>query len=103
MVIQRAVAAAESKSDKDHQSALVHNLGIVAKDQGDYGAARRYYEESLRIAREVGDKRTEGLILGILGHACTALKRYADAVAHLRAGISILKGINLPLGQCWLA
>jgi hypothetical protein len=38
------------------EAALRHNLGVLAQDTGDYGQARRLYEESLRIEEELGNR-----------------------------------------------
>jgi tetratricopeptide (TPR) repeat protein len=35
--------------------------------EGDYSAAREFYEQALVIAREIGDRSGEGLVLGNLG------------------------------------
>jgi tetratricopeptide (TPR) repeat protein len=38
------------------EAAFRHNLGVLAQDTGDYGQARQFYQESLRIAEELGDR-----------------------------------------------
>jgi tetratricopeptide (TPR) repeat protein len=38
------------------EAALRHNLGALAQQQGNYGQARQFYQESLRISEELGDR-----------------------------------------------
>src|SRR5262249_17819053 len=42
----------------------LHAAGNLAGDMGDYGTARRYYEESLALLRELGHKR--GIALSLI-------------------------------------
>ena len=43
------------------------SLGLVYLRLGDYAGARGYFEQSLRILREIGDRQGEGLVLAHLG------------------------------------
>lgn len=46
---------------------IVLNLGVIANIQGSLDGARRYYEQSLALAREAGDERGEALALHNIG------------------------------------
>ena len=94
LVIQRAVAAAESKGDKGHQSTLVHNLGIVVQDQGDYAAARRYYGQSLEIKQALGDRAGVSRSLHQLGMLAQAQGDYAAARRYYEQSLEIAQALG---------
>ena len=45
------------------------NLGLAYHDLGEMKKAIEYYEQALKIAREIGDRRNEGNWLGNMGLA----------------------------------
>jgi len=59
--------------DKRKHSAVLNNLGIAYENLGDSRKAVGYYEKSLEITKEVGDKQGEGINLGNLGDAYSNL------------------------------
>ena len=42
--------------DKGDMSKLLHQLGTLAQDTGQYDEARKLYQQSMEIERELGDK-----------------------------------------------
>jgi len=52
--LENGLSVAQAVSLQDYGS-LFHNRGVLAQQQGDYGQARQFYEESLRIKEELGD------------------------------------------------
>ncbi len=60
-------------------AALTHNLGILAQAQGDYPEARRLYEESLRLAEQLGDRAGVAKSLHQLGMLAQAQGDYPEA------------------------
>src|SRR5262249_54026581 len=48
-------------------AASLHNLGIVAHEQGDYAAAQDYHKEALVLQKESGDRLGFALSLTNLG------------------------------------
>jgi DNA-binding CsgD family transcriptional regulator len=56
-------------------------LGHVARGQGDWLAARRYYEEALPVRRTLGEPVDVAVSLACLGHVARALREYDDAHA----------------------
>jgi tetratricopeptide (TPR) repeat protein len=67
------------------EAALRHNLGVLAQDTGDYGQARQFYQESLRIKEELGDRAGVAQTLHQLG-------MLAQAAGGLRPGPAVLRG-----------
>ena len=61
---------------------LLGNLGIAYGALGQYAKAIEHHTQALAIARETGDKRSEGITLGNLGSAYDALGQHAEAVEH---------------------
>ena len=60
--------------------------GLAYADLGEPRKAIEYYEQALAIAREIGDRRGEGLALGNLGLAYCRLGETAQGHRVLRAG-----------------
>ena len=56
------------------------NMGIAYSDLGDAEKAIEYYEQALKIAREIGDRRGEGNRLGNLGIAYSNLGETKKAI-----------------------
>ena len=58
------------------------NLALLAVARRDDAAAAALFDQALRLARELGDRRTEGQVLGYLG-ALHAREGRADEAWHL--------------------
>ena len=58
--------------------------------------ARDYYEAALAVARELGDRRSEGQFLGYLGALHAREARFAAAQDCLDAGESLLRAVSDP-------
>ena len=61
------------------EAAFRHNLGVLAQDTGDYGQARQFYQESLRIAEELGDRAGVAKTLHQLGMLAQDTGDYGQA------------------------
>jgi tetratricopeptide (TPR) repeat protein len=84
-----------------HATGILHQLGIIAEGRGDYGSAERYYQDSLAISEEIGDRAGAAVSYGELGSLAgrrgdyeTAEQRYQEALAILeeaghRANIAV--------------
>jgi tetratricopeptide (TPR) repeat protein len=75
------------------------SLGSVACDQGDYTGGRKFYEQSLTIAREIGDRAGEGSALTDLGEALTGLGNLDEAATTLQQAIALRRDLGQ---QTWL-
>ncbi len=49
--------------DAGLESALLHNMGLLAQEEKDYGQALQYYLEALKLARSLPDAYNLGMIL----------------------------------------
>jgi len=46
----------EKKGQKGNIAAILHNMGLIHQDQGNYQEAVKLYQQSLKIKEELGDK-----------------------------------------------
>lgn len=72
------------------------DAGQIATYMGRYAEARRYLEESLAIAREIGDKRVATAALQPLGLSCLGLGDPAAARAHLEEALVLARELGNP-------
>ena len=56
--------------------------------------AIEYYQQALQIAREIGDRRNEGVWLGNLGLAYSALGEMERAIEYYQQGLQIAREIG---------
>jgi tetratricopeptide (TPR) repeat protein len=91
-------------------SALLEDAGINEQDgercrvlfgagqfsfyTGDYARARQYLEESLNVARTIGDERAAAAVLVPLGLACSGELDFAAANQHLGAAVELARQSN---------
>ncbi|WP_377267547.1 tetratricopeptide repeat protein [Peterkaempfera sp. SMS 1(5)a] len=75
----------------DHPHEAVSTLGNLAAlhgRQGEYEQSLTYSQQALQLAREVGDRYSEAMLVGNIGAACTKLKRFDEAVDYLRTALA---------------
>ena len=58
---------------------------------GEYERAISHYEQAIVIARQIGDRRNEGIHLGNLGDALSKIGKWEDAEQHLSSAAAICK------------
>jgi tetratricopeptide (TPR) repeat protein len=76
----RAVLVASVAATTEHErAALLHDLGLLAQERGDMATARRHYEESLKIKRELADHASIAQSLHQLGALAQEQGDYAEA------------------------
>ena len=66
----------------------------IARQQGDYQSARKFYEEGLIVARAIGEKRQIALANRGLGTVFYILRDYEAARVYLEKGLAISREIN---------
>jgi tetratricopeptide (TPR) repeat protein len=69
-------------------------LGIAYRDLGQVEKAIKYYEQALVIAREIGDRRREGIWLGNLGIAYRDLGQVEKATEYHEQALEIAQEIG---------
>ena len=67
-------------NDQAEVAQMLKNLGLIAKDQGDFACATSFYQESLTIRRELGDKRGVAQSFFNLGVVAYWQGNYAGAI-----------------------
>ena len=75
--------------DRHYGLLATHNQAWILGDLGDKEGERRIHEESLRIAREIGNTSIEADALAQLGMAAGEAGRLDDAVGLLREAVKI--------------
>jgi tetratricopeptide (TPR) repeat protein len=65
------------------------NLGNAYSALGDVKKAIEYYEQALKIAKEIGDRRGEGNHLGNLGNAYSALGDAKKAIEYYEQALKV--------------
>jgi predicted ATPase/Flp pilus assembly protein TadD len=78
-----------STTRTERRPTLLTSAGILAQNQGDYGAARSYFEESLEIWRSLGNKQGIASSLNNLGWVAWRQSDYKDARALSEEGLSL--------------
>jgi hypothetical protein len=73
---------------------LLNNLGYTAYARCQFEAARRYYEEGLGLARQVGDRRMEAFLLIGLADLARDEERLEEALGAYRAALEIAREVR---------
>ncbi len=87
---------------KEISSALLTNLGLTAKKQGDYDLAQTHYRESLALAQEIGHRERVIELLCNLGNVAIEKGEYEQADTLYKRGVTLAREINLPWMICGL-
>jgi len=90
----RAIACADAAGQRGAALSARINWARALQFQGDYAAAQTHVEESLVLAREVGDRRVEGTTLGQLGILSTQRGRYGVARDYYRQALDAARAIG---------
>jgi predicted ATPase/class 3 adenylate cyclase len=78
-----ALARADATQRSLAQSRALQTVGQLDYMMGRYSEAKRYLEQSLAIARDIGDRARIAVVLQPLGMACLGLGDHATARGHL--------------------
>jgi len=76
--------------DRQHLTMPLNTLGLVALRQGDYAAARTYFEEALSVARETGDKKFSADALAQLGTVALHVGDYRQSTALYQQSLALI-------------
>ncbi|MGB0387085.1 MAG: tetratricopeptide repeat protein, partial [Ardenticatenaceae bacterium] len=96
----RMMSQIESSAEVQRvKGSTLHSLGIVSRQQGDYNAAKRCYQEALTIERTIGDRRGEGATLGNLGMVYQDQGEYVQAQVYYEQDLHITRAIGDRRGE----
>ncbi len=102
-IYRQAIAETEqlpaSDSVKRQIGSLLTNLGDALTDMGDYDRARIAYQQSLAIAKELGDARQEAVANGQLGTLALVQGKLAEAAQSYQSALKIFRGLNEPASE----
>ena len=90
----RAIAWAEGADDGAAALRARINWARALQFQGHYAAAQAHVEESLVLAREVGDRKIEATALGQLGILATQQGRFGIARDYYRQALGVARAIG---------
>jgi len=91
----RATLVTSVAATTGHERAsLLHDLGLLAHQRGDTGTARRHYEESLKIKRELGDGLSIAQSLHQLGALAQEQRDYPTARAHYDECLQLFRELD---------
>ena len=74
---------------------LLNNLGAAYFALGQYQKAIDSHQRGLAIARKIGDRQGESLILGLLGNDYVALGQYQKALGFYQQYLAATKSIRV--------
>lgn len=78
------------------QSALLHNMGLLAQDEKNYEAALHYYQEALKLARTLPNSANLGMILTSLGMLYFEQGQLPEALSLLMQAVHIRQAAQDP-------
>jgi CHAT domain-containing protein len=101
-----AQASLPKTRDNNKFSMFLRNIGVVYDNLAQYQTALDYYQQALKIQREIKDRYGEGINLTNFGLAYKNLGKYQQAKEAFQGGATILETVSLNdlwEAQCGLA
>ncbi len=98
-MLERGLRTAHRGTDQKMLSAVYVELGNLACSQGDYAAARKYYQDSLMLSKELGDRSGIAYALGGLGNLAFVTRGLRRSAHVLPRQPRAQKGARRPLGH----
>ena len=95
--LQRVLSSEKQLDNTDHGNALFWS-SVLARHQGDYGAAKRFAKESLELYRKLDHKEGMAKSLNSLGSMEYFLKDYARARELFAEALSVYQELENGLG-----
>lgn len=92
--IGQALSAMERTDDLDTQFVVLNAAWSITFESGDVGRSGDVAARALQIARRLGDRYREAMVLGNLGYTYTALGRYAVARELLEDSIRLASALS---------
>ena len=99
-VIETLLSQQPENEDYLRERGLVlTDLADVLTDQGKYSQAREAYEESLELAKQLGDLRQQGVVLVQLGTLALRQRDYGEAQSRYKAAIQLFQSLGEPASE----
>jgi tetratricopeptide (TPR) repeat protein len=99
---RRAIELYENAGDRFAAARATMNLGSIALDNfGNAGEARRLYEDSTPVLRELGDPINLAIALGNLAEVCRLEGDYRGALAFAQESLSIFESLGDVDNRVW--
>ena len=89
-----AKAAKRKKTDQRFISNILRELGNLYLNTGQVDRALKYYQQSLQMFKELGDKQGEANTLGDIGKASTKLGDTEQAIGHFQQALVLQKELG---------
>jgi predicted ATPase/class 3 adenylate cyclase len=84
------------------RATALHGAGLLADNQGDFGAARALYEESLSISRELGDTGRAAMTLNNLATVASHQGRQTESLVLYEEGLRLFREVGDQKRVAWL-
>ena len=96
---------ARASGNREGEGVALGSLGLAYSSLGEVRRAIEFYDQQLKIVREIGDRRGEGNALGNLGNAYSSLGEVRRAIEFYEQHLKITReiGDRQGEGQPWAA
>ncbi len=85
-----------ASGDKRGVGGALHQMRMLAQQQGNYGEAMRLYGESMKIEEALGEKSSIASTLGQLGKLARAEGQMKEALGYFLKAFAIFEELHLP-------
>lgn len=88
---------------KQGKGIVLNNIGSIFLDKNDFSNARRYFEESLKIREEIGDKGGMSIVFSNLGQMAQMEGKHQEAISYFEQSLELSHqtGSNTDLSDVW--
>jgi predicted ATPase/class 3 adenylate cyclase len=99
---EKSLQLAQQVKDRNLEAKVLNNLAnSVGLSQGDYHAARDYFQQSLAIFQELGNQSGKGLVLANLGWISGILGDYPSAMLYYEQALKISRELGQRLEEMY--
>ncbi|GFE86847.1 diguanylate cyclase [Steroidobacter agaridevorans] len=99
--LKRGQALYEELDLPHHSLTALNGIAILYNRMGDYAQARYMYDQALKVQREAGMYREQGVTLHNLGRAHENLREWDAAQAAFQESYDINRQLNYPRGEAY--
>jgi CHAT domain-containing protein/tetratricopeptide (TPR) repeat protein len=89
LLLRECLVVFQRTSEREFEAATLHCLGNVYENTGDYETAWGYFEQSLRLSKDLKLKRMEYFCLVGLGSICTRRSDFNRAKSHFEEALRL--------------